>query len=71
MRPATERDYYERIVRTLVYIQRRLDDDLTLDEAAGVAAFSAFHFHRVFRGLVGEPFKEHIRRLRLDDRHCP
>jgi len=45
MRPATERDYYERIVRTLVYIQRRLDDDLTLDEAAGVAAFSAFHFH--------------------------
>jgi AraC family transcriptional regulator len=66
MRPATEQDYHERIVRTLVYIQRRLDDELTLEEAAGVAAFSAFHFHRVFRGLVGEPFKEHIRRLRLE-----
>lgn len=66
MRPATEKDYHERIVRTLVYMQQRLDDDLTLEEAAGVAAFSAFHFHRVFRGLVGEPFKEHIRCLRLE-----
>jgi AraC family transcriptional regulator len=66
MKPATEQDYHERIVRTLVYIQRRLDDELTLEEAAGVAAFSAFHFHRVFRGLVGEPFKEHVRRLRLE-----
>ena len=33
---------------------------------AAVAAFSPFHFHRVFRGLVGEPVKEHIRRLRLE-----
>ncbi|MGA2601376.1 MAG: AraC family transcriptional regulator [Bryobacteraceae bacterium] len=66
MKPSTEQDYHERIVRTLVYIQRHLDDELELEDLASVAAFSPFHFHRVFRGLVGESLKEHIRRLRLE-----
>ena len=66
MKPATEQDYYERIVRTLGYIQKHLDDELELQDLASVAAFSQFHFHRVFRGLVGESLKEHIRRLRLE-----
>ena len=66
MKPSTEQDYHERIVRTLVYIQRHLDDELELENLASTAAFSRFHFHRVFRGLVGESLKEHIRRLRLE-----
>jgi AraC family transcriptional regulator len=66
MKPSTEQDYHERIVRTLVYIQQHLDDALQLDQVAGVAAFSSFHFHRIFRGLVGETMKEHVRRLRLE-----
>jgi AraC family transcriptional regulator len=33
---------------------------------AGVACFSPYHFHRVFRGMVGEPVAEYVRRLRLD-----
>jgi AraC family transcriptional regulator len=66
MKTATEQDYYERIVRTLVYIQQHLDEDLELDAVASVAAFSKFHFHRIFRGLVGESLAEHVRRLRLE-----
>ena len=66
MKPATEQEYRERIVETLVYIQEHLDDELELDEVAAVAAYSSFHFHRVFRGLVGEPLKEYVRRLRLE-----
>jgi AraC family transcriptional regulator len=66
VKPSTEQDYYERIVRALVYIQRHLDDELELEDLASAAAFSRFHFHRVFRGLVGESLKEHIRRLRLE-----
>jgi AraC family transcriptional regulator len=66
MKPSTEQDYHERIVRTLVYIQRHLDDELELETLASVAAFSRFHFHRVFRGLVGESLKEYVRRLRLE-----
>jgi AraC-like DNA-binding protein len=57
MKASTEQDYRERIVRTLVYIQQRLDDELELEQVAGVAAFSSFHFHRIFRGLVGETLK--------------
>jgi AraC family transcriptional regulator len=66
MKLSTEQDYRARIVRTLLYIQRHLDDDLQLEQAASVAAFSTFHFHRVFRGMVGETFADHVRRLRLE-----
>jgi hypothetical protein len=40
MRPSTEQDYHERIVRTLVFIQQHLDESLELDQVASVAAFS-------------------------------
>lgn len=66
MKSSTEQDYYQRILRTLLHIQRHLDDPLPLESLASVAAFSPFHFHRVFRGLVGESVKEHVRRLRLE-----
>ena len=66
MKASTEQDYRERIVRTLVYIQERLDDPLDLEQVAAVAAFSRFHFHRIFRGLTGETLSSYVRRLRLE-----
>ena len=66
VKTSTEQDYQQRIVRTLVYIQEHLDDALELEQVAAVAAFSQYHFHRVFRGLVGESLKTYIRRLRLE-----
>ena len=62
----TQRDYAERILKVLVHIQNHLDDPLDLDRLAALAFFSPFHFHRVFRGMVGEPVREHVRRLRLE-----
>jgi AraC family transcriptional regulator len=66
MREGTPESYQERILRVLVHIQTHLDDPLTLDSLASVACFSPYHFHRIFRGLVGEPVAEHLRRLRLE-----
>jgi AraC family transcriptional regulator len=66
MKTSTAADYHERILRTLAHIQAHLDDELDLDRLAMVACFSPYHFHRVFRGLVGEPVQEHVRRLRLE-----
>ena len=66
MKTETRQIYSERILQVLVHIQQHLDDPLPLDELARVACFSPFHFHRIFKGLVGEPVKEHIRRLRLE-----
>lgn len=62
----TQKDYEARVVRVLGYIQRHLDDELTLDALASLAHFSPYHFHRIFRGMVGESIMEHVRRLRLE-----
>lgn len=53
-------------MRVLVHIQQNLDAALPLEELARIAGFSAYHFHRIFRGMVGESVKQHIRRLRLE-----
>lgn len=50
----------------LTYIHQHLDEPLSLNELAQVACFSPYHFHRVFRGMVGESLGEHVRRLRLE-----
>ena len=50
----------------LRHVQVHLDDELSPAELADIAHFSRFHFHRVFRGLVGESLGEHVRRLRLE-----
>jgi len=65
-KPATRRDYTERVLRVLVHVQEHLDEPLPLEELARIACFSPFHFHRVFRGMVGESVAQHLRRLRLE-----
>lgn len=66
MKTTTRKIYQERILRVLIHIQRHLDEPLELNELAALAYFSPFHFHRIFRGLVGESVMEHVRRLRLE-----
>ncbi|MBU0638126.1 MAG: AraC family transcriptional regulator [Planctomycetes bacterium] len=66
MKTNTQRDYEERILKILVHIQSHLDEALDLVQLADLAHFSPFHFHRVFRGMVGEAVMEHVRRLRLE-----
>ncbi len=62
----TARDYEARILRVLVAIQERLSEAPRLEELAKLACFSPCHFHRVFRGLVGETVGQHVGRLRLE-----
>jgi len=69
MKPFTLHDCKRRILHVLVHFQQRPDELLRLDELAEVACFSRFHFHRIFRGMVGESVKEHIRRLHVFERH--
>ncbi len=66
MKKGTLEDYHHRLLASLVHVQCHLDDDLPLDRLADVAGFSPFHFHRIFRSIVGESVKDHIRRLRLE-----
>jgi AraC family transcriptional regulator len=52
--------------RVLSHIRGHLDEELTLAALARVARFSPYHFHYVFRGIVGEGLGEYVRRLRLE-----
>ena len=50
----------------MLRIQEHLDDELPLEELAKLSHFSPYHFHRIFRALVGESVHQHVRRLRLE-----
>jgi len=54
MKQATFDVYRLRMAEVLLFIQRNLDGDLALEKLARVAHFSPYHFHRIFRGMMGE-----------------
>jgi AraC family transcriptional regulator len=54
------------MLRTLDHIQTHLDTEVSPLELARLAGFSPHHFHRVFRGMLGESVMGYVRRLRLE-----
>lgn len=66
MKPCTRAAYESRLLRVLLHIQRHLDRPLSLSELAEIAAFSPFHFARIFRAMTGETVGEHVRRIKLE-----
>ena len=61
-----DKRYQTRIERVLQYIENNLDKPLSLQEIAAVSHFSQYHFHRIFRGLMGETLNDYIARRRLE-----
>ena len=59
-------EYEKRINRVIDHIRDHLAEDLTLQQLARVAAFSPFHFHRIFHAVTGETLFAFIQRLRLE-----
>jgi AraC family transcriptional regulator len=49
------------------YIRANLAADLSIDELAGQAGLSSFHFARVFRREAGETPHQFVTRLRLEE----
>jgi AraC family transcriptional regulator len=59
--------FYESAVRAAAeQVERSLDEALDLERLARRACLSPFHFHRIFRGMLGETPLELHRRLRLE-----
>jgi AraC family transcriptional regulator len=63
--PPTLQDHAARIGRVHDYLAAHLDREVDLEHLAGVACFSPFHFHRIYRALQGETVAESVRRMRL------
>jgi AraC family transcriptional regulator len=66
MKPDTRSFYELAVQRAVDQVVTELDRALDLRALARGAALSPFHFHRVFRGLLGETPLELHRRLRME-----
>lgn len=66
MKLDTRNTYAARMLRVLNHVQAHLDEALDLEELAALAHFSVSHFHRVFKGMLGETIMDHVRRIRLE-----
>lgn len=64
-KPDTLLDYGRRIERVVTHIATHLDEPLDLERLAGIACFSPYHFHRIYRAMAGETVADTLRRLRL------
>jgi AraC family transcriptional regulator len=59
-------DYADRINRAINFVLNNMDRPIRLEQVARVACFSPFHFHRIFRSLIGESLNEFVKRVRLE-----
>ncbi len=62
----TRATYAARILQVQLFIQQHLNENLPLDRLAAVADYSPYHFHRIFRGQLGESTDDYVRRLRME-----
>ncbi|HEV3236610.1 MAG TPA: AraC family transcriptional regulator [Gemmataceae bacterium] len=58
--------YHKRINRVIDHIKDHLTETLSVERLARLVHFSPFHFHRIFRSLVGEPLHAFVQRKRLE-----
>ena len=58
-------NYYERIQKSIDYIESNLENHIDLEAAAQKAFMSLFGFYRMFFALVGYSIKEYIRLRRI------
>ena len=62
----SQAEYNRRMNAVIDHIDRHLDRKLDLAALAAIASFSPFHFHRLFRALLGEALGDYVRRRRLE-----
>jgi AraC family transcriptional regulator len=57
---------WESIQKTLETIEKRIGEEMTIEELANEAALSPFYYQRLFSRLVKKPVREYIKLRRLD-----
>lgn len=58
--------YISNINKVQDYIEKNLEEDLTIEKLAHIASFSRFHFQRIYKQMTGESLYSYIKRLRLE-----
>lgn len=62
----TQHEYHKSINRVLQYIQEHLGENTDMKKLAAVANISPYHFHRIFKAIIGESHASYVKRLRLE-----
>ncbi len=60
-------DHKLQIKKSMDYIEKHLCENIKLDEIAKQSHFSQFHFHRLFRKVVGTSVMKYVRKRRLSE----
>lgn len=61
-----QKEYIFRINKVIDYIENNLDNSLSLEELAGIANFSPYHFHRIFSAFKGETLNGFVKRKKIE-----
>ncbi|OBR65027.1 hypothetical protein A7K91_05535 [Paenibacillus oryzae] len=65
--PVTIQDRHRFLVyQSMDYIEEHLNEKLSLQMMAEQAAYSPFHFHRLFKAVTGEKLNDYVKRTRLE-----
>jgi len=59
-------DYVGRVNLAIDHIVKNLAGPLRLEDVSRAAYFSPFHFHRIFKSIVGETLHQFVKRQRLE-----
>ncbi|MCC8095482.1 MAG: helix-turn-helix domain-containing protein [Tannerellaceae bacterium] len=62
----THQEYYKAVNQVIDFINKTCIPPITLSDLASVAHISGFHFHRIFKAVMGESPGDYIQRLRLE-----
>lgn len=58
-------DYLQALEKAILFIEAHLTEPVKVEEIAGAAGYSYYHFHRVFEAVVGETVGSYLRARRL------
>lgn len=62
-----ENDFYINKINSVIdYVEDNLDKKLTLTKLSQVAGISKFHFHRIFKAIIGETLNNYIKRRKME-----
>lgn len=58
-------NYIDQVEKAIIYIENNLHENIKVEEIAGAASYSYYHFHRIFQALVGESVGNYLRKRRI------
>ena len=62
-----QEEYIRRIHKVQDYIEHHLGQSLSIEELAGTAGFSKYHFSRIFQSMLHEPLAHYVNRIRMEN----